>query len=563
MGGLVEAIKSLGMARLLIMGAIVAAMVGFFTYLTTHVSKPEMALLYSDLDVSDAARMVTKIEEMGLPVDARGDGTQVFVPSDQVGRIRMAMAEQGLPSGGSIGYEIFDKGDALGATGFTQEINHLRALEGELARTIRAINNIAAARVHLVMPKRELFAREAMEPSASIILKMRGSMRLTENNARAIQHLVASAVPGLVPGRISIVDDKGTLVARGSEAADAAASNSEGGLDGGDNESLRIAYESRIARSIESLLERSLGPGKVRTEVSADMDFERLTENSEIFDPNGQVVRSTQTTTDDSNSSDKGKGGQASTVQNEIPGGSAGAAGGESSNSTSNKRNEEVVNYEISKTIKTHVKENGGVKRLSVAVLVDGATTKAKDGKETYTARTKEEMDQITKLVKTAIGFKQDRGDTVEVINMKFAGVEDLPDTAGAPDLIMGFDRGQIVRLLEVVIVAIVGLLSLLMVIKPLFNKLLDGPKTSNANASPAITDQRLAQQMNGQALPSPNNVVQMNQQVAQEVEQMVRLQNVEGQMRASMIKQVAEMVDDKPDEAVTVIRNWMNEGKM
>src|SRR5262245_11633572 len=204
------------------MGAVALALMGFFAFLILRVTAPQMTALFTDLSVEDSSAIIKDLERQGIPFEMKNDGAILLVPKDRVARLRMKLAEGGLPKGGGVGYEIFDKSDALGATSFVQNINHLRALEGELARTIRAIERVQAARVHLVLPERPLFSREKAEPSASIALKVRGA--LEPQQVRAIRHLVASAVNGLKPQRVSIVDEAGRLLANGALA--------EGGLSG-------------------------------------------------------------------------------------------------------------------------------------------------------------------------------------------------------------------------------------------------------------------------------------------------------------------------------------------
>ncbi len=291
MNGLLQTLRGLGSVRLAAIAGVAAAMVAFFVFLTTHIATPGMALLYSDVELRDSGQIVQKLEAMGVPYQLKGDGSQIMVPADQVARLRMTMAEAGLPHGGSIGYELFDKSDALGTSSLVQNINHVRALEGELSRTISSITAVQTARVHLVLPRRELFSRERQETSASIIVRMRGAARLAKPQVAAIQYLVASAVPGLKPTRVSIVDGDGNLLARGDgDSSDAAvACNAE---------ERRVTYENRLARSVEELLERTVGPGKARVDVHVDMDFDRVTTSSKSFDPDQQVARSTQTVTE-------------------------------------------------------------------------------------------------------------------------------------------------------------------------------------------------------------------------------------------------------------------------
>ena len=228
-----------------------------------------------------------------------------MVPKDKVTRLRMKLAEGGLPKGGGVGYEIFDKSDALGTTSFVQNINHLRALEGELARTIRAIDRIQAARVHLVLPERPLFSRETPEPSASIVVRVRGA--LEPQQIRAIRHLVASAVNGLKPQRVSIVDEAGQLL------ADGAAGDNENAV--GDER--RTAFEKRLRNEVEAIVSSVVGAGRARVQLSADFDYNKITQTSDKFDPEGRVLRSSQTREESSATADNN--GQV-TVNNELPG---------------------------------------------------------------------------------------------------------------------------------------------------------------------------------------------------------------------------------------------------
>src|SRR5882724_4252553 len=200
------------------MMAVTAALIGFFAFVIMRVTTPQMTTLFTDLSMVDSSSIIKDLERQGVPYELRNEGSVILVPKDRVPRLRMTLAESGLPKGGGVGYEIFDKSDALGATSFVQNINHLRALEGELARTIRGIDRVQAARVHLVLPERPLFSRETPEASASIVLKVRGILEPQQVNA--IRHLVASAVSGLKPERVSIVDEAGRLLADGARNSD-------------------------------------------------------------------------------------------------------------------------------------------------------------------------------------------------------------------------------------------------------------------------------------------------------------------------------------------------------
>src|SRR4051812_47282134 len=217
------------------MGAVTIALMAFFAFLIVRATAPQMSPLFTDLSVEDSSAIIKDLERQGVPYDIRNEGAILLVPKQEIPRLRMKLAEGGLPKGGGIGYEIFDKSDALGATSFVQNINHLRALEGELARSIRTFDRIQAARVHLVLPERPLFSRDKAEPSASIVLKVRGA--LEPQQVRAIRHLIASAVAGLKPQRVSVVDETGKLLADGN-------GDDTGGGSSADER--KLAYERRM-----------------------------------------------------------------------------------------------------------------------------------------------------------------------------------------------------------------------------------------------------------------------------------------------------------------------------
>lgn len=524
--------------RLAALGGVALALLVFFIFLTTRLSNPDMSLLYADLETADSAKIVERLEGMGVPFEIKAEGSQIVVPADQVLRLRMAMASEGLPAGGSIGYEIFDRQDALGTTNFVQQVNHLRALEGELSRTIMAISQIRSARVHLVIPQRELFSRDKPEPSASIIVSQRGG--LDKSQVVAIQHLVAAAVPGLKPSGVSIVDEQGNLLARGPD---------ENTGNAGNAEEMRLAYESRMRRSVEELLQRSLGFGKIRAEVTAEMNFDRVTTNSETYDPDGQVVRSTQTVEEQADSTEGGA--DAVTVANNLPDPTMEDAGAESRSSSA--RTEETVNYEITKTVETHVREAGTVKRLSVAVLVDGIYTPTEDGSVAYEPRSAEELEKVATLVRSAVGFDQSRGDTVEVVNMRFVDADlDLADPNALP---FGFQKADLIRIAEVLVLGIVAVLVMLLVVRPLVGRLLEAAE-AGAGAD-FLTDQSLTPALAG---PSGGNELPPPEvpDVASEIDKMIDINQVEGRVRESSLKKISELVDRHPEEAVNIMRSWM-----
>ncbi|HEV3176061.1 MAG TPA: flagellar basal-body MS-ring/collar protein FliF [Stellaceae bacterium] len=548
-----QSIARLGATRLVAIVGVGAAMVAFFVFLTTRIATPAMSLLYADLDLKDSAQIVQKLDAMTVPYQLRGEGGQILVPADQVARLRMAMAEQGLPRGGSVGYELFDKSDSFGSSTAAQGINQVRALEGELERTIAGLGPVQAARVHLVLPRRDLFARDSQEASASIVVKLRGAEHLSKGQVAAIQQVVASAVATLKPARVSVVDGAGMLLARGDgQDANAAGAGAEG---------FQADYETRVARNVEDMLQRSLGPGKARVDVRADIDFDRITTSSESFDPDGQVVRSTQTVTQNDDSTNGND--QPVTVTNNLPNGQAAATA--NGGRTKAARNEETINYEISKTTRSQVREAGDVKRLSVAVLVDGTYATKPDGTKEYAPRTPEELKQLTTLVRSAIGYNEKRGDTVEVVNLKFAMPEE-PAPVAAPSGFLGFEKADLFRMGETLTLAVVALLVILLVVRPLIFKLLEGGGTAvGLEAAGLLADPGLAARpqlpppagMQAAMIPAQgaNLPVPMSRAPA---EQMIDIGMVEGRVAASSIKKIGEIVDKHPEEAVAIVRSWM-----
>jgi flagellar M-ring protein FliF len=497
-----------------------------------------MTTLFTDLSVEDSSSIIKELERQAIPYEMRNDGAILMVPKDKVTRLRMKLAEGGLPKGGGVGYEIFDKSDTLGSTSFVQNINRLRALEGELARTIRAIDRIQAARVHLVLPERPLFSRETPEPSASIVLRVRGA--LEQQQVRAIRHLVASAVNGLKPQRISIVDESGQLLADGS-AADAA----NGGLT---SDERRVNFERRLRGEIESIVSSVVGAGRARVQLSADFDYNKVTQTSDTFDPEGRVLRSSQTREESSATADN-RDGQV-TVNNELPGNQRQDNASPTSRDES-KKTEETNNYEISRTTKTEVTEAGRVNRISVAVLVDGTYAKNDKGEMAYQARDKEQLDRIAALVRSAIGFNQKRGDHVEVVNLRFADApmaQPINEQAGMLGMFQ-FTKDDIINLIEMVVMMLLGLVVLFMVVRPLVKRILSPDTRPQADApAPALPE------------PVPAQPVGQNLIPGNATAQMIDVAQVQGQVHAQSVHRVGELAERNPTETVSIIRQWLAE---
>lgn len=557
MNDIFQIFRNLGPPKMAALGVVTVGLLGFFIYLATSLSTPNMALLYGELNANDSAVIVTKLQSLGVPYDSNLNGSEILVPANDVGRLRMIIASEGLPTGGSVGYELFSDMDNFGTTNFLQNLNHVRALEGELARTISTLTPIQTSRVHLVLPKRELFNKQDQKATASVFVKTKPGVNLSKQQITAIQHLVATAVPQLMPRQISIIDDKGNLLARGgtdSETDDYLLTEAK---------DQKLAIETRLTDTIENLLSRSLGYGKVRAEVNADVNFDRVTLNTEKYDPDGQVVRSTQTVEEDTQNQSKEQN-DASSVGNNLPAGAAGAGAGNSSNEKIT-RTQETVNYEITKTVTNKIQEIGHLNKLSVAVLVDGVYQTDASGTKTYAPRSKEEMDKIETLVKSAIGFDAKRGDVVEVINMQFSTETDLPNAAPEDTSLMGVLKQNMVRISEIGILGVVAILVILLIVRPMIVRLLERPSGYDTNQLAYANSNENQQLANAQAALTGSQsadarLTPPGEAMDEKIEQMMDLNQVEGRVRASTIKKVGEIVKKHPEEAVNIIRGWMNQ---
>lgn len=541
-----EFVKAIGAARFGVMAGVAAALTAFFLYVAGALTEPPKAILFSGLDPRDASAVTAKLDAMSIKYEAKGDGGTILVPSDDVTKLRMQLAADNLPAAG-VGYEIFDKSDAFGATAFVQNINRLRAIEGELARSVQTIEGIDGARIHLVIPERQIFARDDQAPSASVVLKTRGV--LGRGQVQAIQHLVAAAVAGLTPERVAVVDDKGNLLAGGDDK------NGPNATAIGE-ESETTDFEDRLRQRVESIVASVVGPGHVHVQVTADVSYTHTSETSETFDPDSKVVRSTQSVESNNSDSNGGAGGAPVSVASALPGAAAPApaADGSKSNAT---RNEETVNYEINKAVKTSTVDGGTVKRLSVAVVVDG--TEAANG--VYKPRTPAEMKQIEGLVKSAIGYDTKRGDIVQVDNMAFARI-DMGDATPAATPLLGLDSSEWMKIIEVAILSITALLIGFFVARPLISRMfaplaISGMRTQSGTpamahlASPGAGPAEAPAQMSegGQplAIAAPHRAS-------------IDVSQIEGQVRESSIKKVGEVVNAHPEEALAIIRTWLHE---
>ena len=569
MNALFDGLKALGTARLVAMGVVAVGLLGLLGMLAMRGGTDRMALLYSELDAREAGQIIEVLDRQKIAHQLGAGGTQILVPADQVARLRVTLAREGLPSGGSIGYELLDRGDGITASQFQQKMSETRAMEGEIARSIRTISGVKAARVHLVLPRREPFAREKQEAQASVMLTTTGANRLDREAIQAIVNLVAGAVPGLRAKSVSVVDSRGTLLARGGEAMGPAAA-----VMGG--EEMRRATEMRLSRAVEEMLERSLGQGRVRAEASVQMDFDRIQETQEKYDPEGQVARSTQTVTDNSKTSEQAAG---VSVQNNLPNADA----GKEASGTQEARSEETTNYEIGKTVRTIVREQPQIRRMTIAVLVDGIEEKGADGVMAWKPRSAEELERIGRLVRSAVGYEEKRGDQVEVVTMRFTGDSGLVSLEPRGFLGLGIDAADVTRMAQTAVVGLIAVLALLMVFRPMVMRVTAlGNKSLPASAMAALpgrgamavgADGTITAASLGMAadvtrlLDGPSGGRgggggggRSERFAGGEDDGLVSLTSVDGQLRASALRRLTEMVERHPDESLTIVRAWMQE---
>lgn len=545
MNAMVQSLRDLSQLKLAVMIGTAVVMIGFFAYLSLRLTAPTMAPVFTAVPLEDGAKIIKELDAKAVPYELRANGTQILVPADQVDKVRLELAQIGLPSSGSlVGYEIFDKGDTLGTSNFVLSLNQLRALEGELSRTISSFDTVDAARVHLVMPKRELFTRDAAMPTASVALKLRGVSNLNKNEIAAVRHLVATAVPGLKPQHVTIVDSRGVLLAKGQDEAsgDNSAASEEA-------EDYRVAYEKRVRETIERLLEQSVGMGKVKAEVHADIDFDRIVTNQEKYDPEGQVARSVQSVTESEKSNERSNDGSVS-VGNQLPSAQTGTGSSGDASQSDRNRSEETTNFEISKMVMNSVKETGTVKRLSVAVLVDGIYT-GEGEKLAYAPRSDEQLKQLQELVESAIGYDSTRGDDVKVVNMQFAqNTTDLFAT-GPLDWL----KQDLTSIIQTLVLGGVAILAILLVIRPLVARAIESAEQSRkddeldqaALAAPSIAA-RLTDQSRASSLGDE-----------EDEEDMINIDRIQGKLKSSSYNKINAMVEKHPEETAQIFRLWLN----
>lgn len=545
MGGFTAALQRFGIGRLTVVLGVAAGVAAVLVAVMLRIGQAPDALLYSNLDLREASEVTTALDSAGIKYSSRGDGSTIFVSRDQVGEARMLVAGKGLVTSGSVGYEIFDNQSVLGQTEFQQNLNEKRALEGELARTIQTMRGIQSARVMIALPRRELFQSQTAEPTASVVVGVTGG-QLTGAQVQAIRNVVASSVPNLKPEKVTLTDTSNRTLAAGTDGA---------GFSAASAEEARGQTEAQLKARITDIVEGVVGVGGARVQVTAEIDHARSTTQEQRFDPDGQVVRSTSTNGSESQDTTGAPDGGA-TVTNNIPGGQAPGATAQGSRDT---QNTETTNYEISNTTTTTVKEAGEVKKLAVSVAVDGRWTPGANGGEpTYAARTPEEIAQIKSLVEAAVGINTERGDRIEVLNVRFN--RDVTAVGGeeAGSSLFNFTKNDIMRGVELLVLLITGVLLIFFVLRPLLKTAAGGgaagqPQLAGAGGVPVTSLQTTV--VGG----APGAMAQLAG--PSEMDQRLDIARIEGQVKASSVKKVADFVEKHPEESTSILRSWVHEG--
>ncbi|KAB0679903.1 flagellar basal-body MS-ring/collar protein FliF [Aureimonas leprariae] len=442
---ILENLKALGPRKLgamAIIGTLVVALVGLGAW---SLSRPSMEVLYTGLDRQDVTRIGAELTEAGITFDVNAKGDTVSTPFSATASARMLLAEKGLPRSEGAGYELFDQLGSMGLTSFMQEVTRVRAMEGELARTIQTLKDVRAARVHIVLPEPGTFRRETQKPSASVVIRTDNAEAF--RSADAIRHLVASAIPQMSPDEVTVLNTDGTLLASGDDGASASSTK-------------QLGMEGVVSRSIEDSIRRTLAPylgiGNFQSSVVAKLDTDRRSVNSRKFDPEGRVERSTRTVRETGQSNDK-QADKTTTVEQNLPqqADATPASGNESSEAKD--RREELTNYEINETTTQTVSDGYDVKRLSVAVVVNRKRLTDSIGADATPEKVDAALAQVKALVASAAGFSDSRGDQIEVTAVDFAANGDSMEPVaplGLGDMLMR-QSGTLINALTILVVAV------------------------------------------------------------------------------------------------------------
>lgn len=542
----------------------VAAALAVVIALVYYGSRPEYGVLFGDLKPEDAQAVVEKLKTAGVPYQLSNGGTTVSVPQDRVSEMRLQVASTGALSGGHVGFDLFDK-NSFGATDFAQQVNYQRALEGELARTLEGMDEVEAARVHLTRPQESLFADKERRAKASVVLHVRQNRELSRERTDSVVSLLASAVEGLDPSDVSVLDARGRLLTAARQQDGPA---SETGAFNSHLEARR-RFEQETAARIISLIEPVTGAGRVRADVAAELDFSRVEQTEEKYDPKSAVIRSQQTAQESRSAGGAMQAGGVSGVRANDPAAPANdpaqpvPATPAAQAAPSAQRVGSTTNYEIDKTVRRTVGSGGTLTRLSVSVVVD---YKAVEG--VTAARTPEELQKIQQLVAAAVGTNEARGDQVVVQSIPFN--QPAPE-AGAQGLLEKH-RDLLPVVIKYSLLLLGALFVLLFVLRPMRRALKAATQPAEA-APPLLTagaertgalsagagDSSVTPQLN----EAPRTVAEIEAQMEAEVAREVAASLAPEAKRTSAIrKQLAERSNNEPELVAMTIRGWLQDAK-
>ena len=531
-------LQELGARRL-----IALALIGLATIMTVglgayYLSRPEQTVLYTGLDGEDVTRIGSALQDAGIPYDVSSDGTAVMVNHAATAKARMLLAEKGLPRGANSGYELFDDLGSLGLTSFMQEVTRVRALEGELARTIQLMQGVRAARVHIVMPEKGSFRRDQQPPSASVVIRSEKSDDI--RTADAIRHLVAAGVPGMTPDKVTVLDTSGELLAAGDDPSKASA---------GQLASLEAVVSSRIQENIRKTLTPYLGIDNFQVSVAADLNTDRRKIAETIYDPESRTERSVRTIRENENSQNASTE-TPTTVEQNIPEQNVPANNGERS-SEENQRREETVNYEISsKRIETS-QDGFKVERLSIAVLVDRARLNASLGGEPDQTAVDAQLEEIRQLAASSAGVDAARGDMVKVSVVDFIDggrdLEPIPPLSVSEYLLR--QSGNIINAVAILIVA--GMV-IWFGLRPAVAALVPKPDPVTAEIADMAMmpeDADMAGDYSGQAyLTSPDHTAMLS--------------DLNSKLNQSPLKKLESLLDYNEEQSAAILRQWLYENE-
>ncbi len=515
---ILEPILALTPGKRWLVGAIVALSIASFAVLIVVANKTDYKPLFANLTTEDAGEIIKKLKAQKVPYRLATDGKAILVPADKVYDLRLTLASEGLPQGGGVGYEIFDRKN-FGMTEFVQKLNYQRALQGELSRTISQLAGLESARVHLAIPEKSLFKDAEKPPTASVVLKIKGNRTLRDSDVQGIVHLVAASVEGLDTDHVTVLDGRGKLLSRSGPQ------DSAGKLSSTMQETQRT-FERNTEDRLQTLLDKVVGSGKSVARVSAAFNFKQVEKFEERYDPESAAVRSEQ------RSEEKGSGGALTGVpgvQTNL-GRTQGAA---QQGASGNSKSDETLNYEVSRSTARTIEPVGSLAKVSVAILVDGKYETAavgkdgKQGKPKYTQRTPDELQKIEALVKGAVGFSSERGDQVTVANIPFQETED----ADAGTKAGWWEAPFFLALLKNVLIGVGFFALLLLVIRPLLKSVTAGVP------------------MNFEALESPE----------QQIQQMMEAQRKQLSNQASGQMELINKIKQDPYQTSQVIKNWLD----